>query len=190
MDQSNEQALDILLQHRVRALTDVTGFGLLGHLSEMLRASGLGVSLNVSAAALLPGAADAFAGGVQSSLHQSNALALGDYQVNVPATMDPAVGVLMDPQTSGGLLAAVPPDGAQQCACAASGGFHCRSCDYWRTRRTWSRRDCYLTHRFLHRLIADAGVRKSRDGWLEIGPCRQGRSHGLEYYQGPAFAYR
>ena len=118
MDQSNEQALDILLQHRVRALTDVTGFGLLGHLSEMLRASGLGVSLNVSSVALLPGAADAFARGVQSSLHQSNALALGDYQVNVPATMDPAVGVLMDPQTSGGLLAAVPPDGAQQCVAA------------------------------------------------------------------------
>ena len=118
MDQSNEGALSILLQHGVRALTDVTGFGLLGHVSEMLRSSGLGVSLHLSAVALLPDVVNASTRGVRSSLYKSNALAIADYQINTNTQRNAALDVLVDPQTSGGLLAAVPPDCAEQCVMA------------------------------------------------------------------------
>ena len=56
MDSSNALSVEILKDFGVNALTDVTGFGLLGHLSEMLRASDCGVALRLADIPLLPGA--------------------------------------------------------------------------------------------------------------------------------------
>ena len=84
----------------------------------MLRSSGLGVSLRLSAVALLPDVVNASIRGVRSSLYKSNALAIADYQINTDTQHNAALDVLVDPQTSGGLLAAVPPDCAEQCVMA------------------------------------------------------------------------
>ena len=118
MDQSNATAVTVLQQHGARALTDITGFGFLGHLGEMLRASELGVSLNYAAIARLPGAAAALAAGVRSSLHRANELVLRDYQISENISSEPGLGLLVDPQTSGGLLAAVPAEQASPCVAA------------------------------------------------------------------------
>ena len=63
MDQSNREALEVLRANGVRAVTDVTGFGLVGHLGEMLRASGTGVELWLEAVPSLKGALEGFDGG-------------------------------------------------------------------------------------------------------------------------------
>ena len=105
----NGPAAGILRQRRARACTDVTGFGLGGHLLEMLDASGCSAVLDEAALPLLPGAAALLAAGHASTLHPANRAALA-------AACDGTVPeILADPQTAGGLLAALPPDGADAC---------------------------------------------------------------------------
>ena len=99
-----------LLAPQAQAMTDVTGFGLAGHLLEMLEASGCAAELWLDRVPLLPGAAALSAAGHGSSLAPANRAAVlwrmtGD-------TAAPAA-LLYDPQTAGGLLAAVPVDKAE-----------------------------------------------------------------------------
>lgn len=124
MDTSNRQAMEILQAFGVKALTDVTGFGLIGHLSEMLRASSCGVELALAAVPVLPGALPLASLGVRSSIAQANAQALADYQL--AAELDPnALALLSDPQTSGGLLACVAADQVDGCIHALTeAGIH------------------------------------------------------------------
>ncbi len=89
------------------AMTDVTGFGLAGHLANICAASGVGADLSLDAIALLPGAEALAAQGVRSTLWPQNRAALRT-QIQAPDT--PRADLLFDPQTSGGLLAAVAPD--------------------------------------------------------------------------------
>lgn len=96
-----------LLAPVAHAMTDVTGFGLAGHLLEMLDASGCGAQLQATAIPLLPGALDLAAAGESSSLAPANrALTVG--RLGLPE--GPLRALLHDPQTGGGLLAAVPAD--------------------------------------------------------------------------------
>lgn len=118
MDHSNAAALAVLEQHGLHALTDVTGFGLLGHLGEMLRASGCGVRLDADSVPALPGAIELLAAGIASSLQENNELALQDFEIRGTAVSDPRMRLLVDPQTSGGLLAAVSAEGADACVAA------------------------------------------------------------------------
>ncbi|WP_372801270.1 selenide, water dikinase SelD [Paracoccus seriniphilus] len=92
-----------------RAMTDLTGFGLAGHLAGMAEASGATLQVDLAALPVLPGAEDLSAAGLRSSIYAANrAAVLG--LVTVP---DTARGRLVfDPQTSGGLLAAVPAEAA------------------------------------------------------------------------------
>lgn len=84
------------------AMTDVTGFGLAGHLLNICEASGTGAMLAPEAVPLLDGAAELSARGVRSSLWADNRAA-------VPSLPDGGIAdLLFDPQTAGGLLAAVP----------------------------------------------------------------------------------
>ncbi len=76
MLQSAAAASAILGDHAASACTDVTGFGLLGHLLEMLTASGADARLDPTAIPALDGALDIIAAGVASSLHASNLSAL------------------------------------------------------------------------------------------------------------------
>jgi selenide,water dikinase len=99
-------------QFPVSAGTDVTGFGLAGHLLEMLAGSALCASLRLADLPLLAGVESCFAGGVQSSLQQGN---LASVSAALRGQIDwdsPRAKVLFDPQTCGGLLLAVPADAA------------------------------------------------------------------------------
>lgn len=117
MQQSNGPAVPVLRQHGTEACTDVTGFGLLGHLAEMAAASGptAHVELDASVVPLLPGTAACAAHGVASSLQAANAR-VASVVTNGEACS--SVPLLMDPQTSGGLLAALPAERAGNCVAA------------------------------------------------------------------------
>lgn len=87
------------------AMTDVTGFGLAGHLANICRASRVGARLDVTAVPVLNGALELSEAGMRSSLYPDN---LSD-AVTLMAAPETARGRLMlDPQTAGGLLACVP----------------------------------------------------------------------------------
>ena len=103
----------IFTAHGATACTDVTGFGLLGHLLEMLRASEMDARLDPTAIPALDGALDLLAEGLASSLHASNLSALAALADADPAA--PLAALLIDPQTAGGLLAGVPVDRARSC---------------------------------------------------------------------------
>lgn len=112
MLQSNRAAAELALAYGASACTDVTGFGLLGHLLEML--SGVhGARLELARLPLLFGAIEQVAAGITSTMHAANARSAG-WSVQHPETIDEArMQMLFDPQTSGGLLIAI---GQQQAA--------------------------------------------------------------------------
>jgi len=115
MMQSSQQAAQVLRAHGARACTDLTGFGLLGHLLEMSRPSGVDLRLQLSALPVLAGAAESAAAGHLSSLHASNAQMASALQSSAACVGHPHLPLLFDPQTAGGLLAGVPA--AQSAAC-------------------------------------------------------------------------
>ena len=115
MQESGAAATACLVAHGATACTDVTGFGLLGHLVEMLSASGAAALLDAAAVPALDGALDLLATGLTSSLHSGNAGALAALAPDA-ADSDPAfAALLVDPQTAGGLLAGVPAEHARDC---------------------------------------------------------------------------
>ena len=128
MLRSNGEAARVLADAGIPSVTDVTGFGLAGHLAEMLEASGTGAEIEIAGIPLYAGAAVCVAAGVESTLAPSNREHLQKrWQVESgPGTADTAEpgvldvkgptdavsrwdALLFDPQTSGGLLAGVPP---------------------------------------------------------------------------------
>ncbi len=112
---TNHGAADCLRRHGATACTDVTGFGLLGHLVEMTRASGVDARVQLTAVPLLDGAAETVAAGILSSLQPQN-LRLRRAVRDLEATArHPLFPLLFDPQTAGGLLAGVPGDQADAC---------------------------------------------------------------------------
>ncbi len=115
MTVSNRTAARILRTHGVTAATDVTGFGLLGHLVEMAQASDVDVRLRLRDIPLLDGALETAGRGLLSSLHPQN-LQRQRFVTNAEqSATDPAFPLLFDPQTAGGLLASVPTDRAEAC---------------------------------------------------------------------------
>lgn len=111
----NGPAMDIALAHGATAATDVTGFGLAGHLCEML-GDHLGAQLDLAALPVLAGAERALAGGVRSTAAPANRDAWGKRVLALPA--GERAELLFDPQTAGGLLLALPP-GESEAALAA-----------------------------------------------------------------------
>ena len=159
MLQSNGEAAGILMQAGVTAVTDVTGFGVAGHLAEMLEASGVGAEIEIDRIPRYDGAEECLAAGVESTLAPSNrehlakrwqvesklgaagavhtedeadaagatvAAVAVDQEVTAVAVdqevtavaadgavamdvTDATDAILYDPQTSGGLMAGVPP---------------------------------------------------------------------------------
>jgi selenide,water dikinase len=97
------------------ALTDVTGFGLLGHLHEMCEASGLAAELDAAAVPALPGALVLAAAGTARAGGSARNAREAEAFTSFPADLDPARRALLsDAMTSGGLLAAVPPGAAME----------------------------------------------------------------------------
>ena len=115
MDTANANAADILRRHGAQGCTDVTGFGLAGHLSEMTRASSVGASIRLGQVPALAGALDLLATDTVSSLQRNNEQALADFVLHKTTPGEAAVRLLADPQTAGGLLAGVPPQDTEAC---------------------------------------------------------------------------
>jgi selenide,water dikinase len=126
MVQSNQAGARILLAHGATACTDLTGFGLLGHLVEMTKPSGVDAELDLSALPLLDGALECVAAGISSSLAPANVRLRRALRNQAEFVDDPRYPLLFDPQTAGGLLASVPADQAPACVAAlqAAGYAH------------------------------------------------------------------
>jgi selenide,water dikinase len=127
MTASSAVAAAILHRHGATAATDVTGFGLLGHLAEMVKASGVDAALDLDRIPLLEGVRETLALGIFSSMQPQNVRlrrAILNLEEAVRAELYP---VLFDPQTAGGLLASVPQDQADACAAALRAAGYIRA---------------------------------------------------------------
>ena len=110
----NRHAAHIVREVGVHALTDVTGFGILGHGYEIAAASGVALQFEAPRLPLLPGALDYAARGVTNAGAGRNQ-EYADGRIVISADVPPELRqVLYDPQTSGGLLFAIAPDRAAQ----------------------------------------------------------------------------
>jgi selenide,water dikinase len=118
MQISNRAAVPCLIAHGATACTDLTGFGLLGHLVEMTRPSGVDAELNLAALPVLDGAAENAAAGILSSLQPANVRLRRALRNQEAALKHPNYPLLFDPQTAGGLLASVPAASAEACIAA------------------------------------------------------------------------
>jgi selenide,water dikinase len=110
MARLNDVAGASLADHGATAATDVTGFGFLGHLREMCRASGVGAEVNVKSVPLLSGVERLLEEGMWAGGSQRN---LESIRPEITTELDEHAWLpLIDAQTSGGLLVALPPAGA------------------------------------------------------------------------------
>ncbi|MGR3343092.1 MAG: selenide, water dikinase SelD [Paracoccaceae bacterium] len=88
------------------AMTDVTGFGLAGHLAGIAKASGVGIELILADIPVLDGAVELAEQGIRSSIYEDNRALVPGFEL----PDEPKAELLFDPQTAGGLVAAVPGD--------------------------------------------------------------------------------
>jgi selenide,water dikinase len=106
---SRELGVDAaVLSPLAHAMTDVTGFGLAGHQLAICEASGVGATLSLSSVPFLPGAEALARVGHGSTLLPANRQVLSRMRIDGVGEDDPRLSLLFDPQTAGGLLAAVP----------------------------------------------------------------------------------
>ncbi|MEO8021472.1 selenide, water dikinase SelD [Polaromonas sp.] len=122
--QLNKPGIALAQMDGVHALTDITGFGLLGHGLELARGAKLQMQLQFSDIPLLPGVLALAEQGMVTGASGRNWASYGS-EVSLPATMNPAQQALLsDPQTSGGLLVSCDPAIASAVlACFHSQGF-------------------------------------------------------------------
>ena len=107
----NKGARDVLVNYDVHACTDVTGFSFLGHLYEMCSGSDVSAEIDVSGISLIPEALEfARLGILPEGMYRNRAYA--EHAVDAGNTELAVCDLLFDPQTSGGLLAAVPESDA------------------------------------------------------------------------------
>ena len=110
MLRSNANAARCATALGARACTDVSGFGLAGHLGELLRASRVSARLDLDSIPALPGAIELLARGLRSTYHDQNRRGIAGLSLTGAASHKPSLELLFDPQTSGGLLVAVSPE--------------------------------------------------------------------------------
>ena len=115
MCQSNRLGARCLAEHGATACTDLTGFGLLGHLVEMTRPSGVDAELSLAQLPVLEGAEETIAAGILSSLQPANVRLRRALRNQGEMADHPRYALIFDPQTAGGLLASIPADRAEAC---------------------------------------------------------------------------
>ena len=109
----NKNAAEIMTDFPVSACTDITGFGLLGHLAEMIAGTGTGIVIDSRAVPVLPEAFEFAAMGLVPAAAHKNRL-FRRQMVTMAAGFDPVLrDILFDPQTSGGLLIGCPEEAAR-----------------------------------------------------------------------------
>ena len=112
---SNQTAAQVFKNCGATACTDVTGFGLIGHLLEMVRGTAIGVELNLEAIPVLDGAIATIQREIFSSIHWQNMKASIAIENPKEFQKSPLYSLLFDPQTSGGLLASIPVQNLDSC---------------------------------------------------------------------------
>lgn len=113
MSRLNREAARLAQTHAVRAMTDVTGFGLAGHAREMLRADNLDFVIDFASLGWLPGARACAEAGMSPGGTARNREYFAEWTALSPDLGDVEESMIHDPQTSGGLLMAVPAERAQ-----------------------------------------------------------------------------
>jgi selenide,water dikinase len=119
MQASLKPCVKVMRDHGATAGTDVTGFGLAGHLLEMLDASSASAEIDLDAIPVLDGATQLSGQGVESTLRPGNEGSAGHA---FAPTEHPVRALLFDPQTAGGLLFGVPAEQAEACLAALQDG--------------------------------------------------------------------
>jgi selenide, water dikinase len=119
----NRRACEEMLRFDVHGVTDVTGFGLIGHAREMATASGVTLQLDVDSLQFLPGAVDyarqgALAGGLKNNREFASCVV--ETVREIPIEIE---DLLYDPQTSGGLLIALPEADAAELLRTLAGAY-------------------------------------------------------------------
>jgi len=117
----NRSASEAMLAARSHASSDVTGFGLLGHLHPMLHASGVAARIHLSALPLLPGAEWYAKKGYVAGGARQNYEAVSEFLNWSVDWGDEWLDLVSDPQTSGGLLLSIPPQTVETFRLAATG---------------------------------------------------------------------
>ncbi len=112
---SNRAAMQCLKSRAISACTDITGFGLAGHVHEMARASACAVEIELDRLPLYDGAAQLARAGIESSLAPQNLRIRHAIEDRGKQAARDAYPLLFDPQTAGGLLASLPPAEAEDC---------------------------------------------------------------------------
>lgn len=112
---SNYAATNIFIKYNATACTDLTGFGLVGHLLEMVNGSeSVNMTLYLDALPVLDGAVETISHGIISTLHNKN-IPSEPIIGNIKKTTHPNYPLIFDPQTAGGLIGCVPEIDAQAC---------------------------------------------------------------------------
>ena len=110
MSTLNRAAADAMLVVGVNACTDISGFGLMGHLDAMMQGSGTGAKLHLSRVPVIPGAWELIAQGIAPGGTHRNLSAVEHHVAWHEAISEEARLLLCDAQTSGGLLISVPQE--------------------------------------------------------------------------------
>ena len=118
---SNQRGAQCLREFGATACTDLTGFGLLGHLVEMTRPSEVDAEIDLGALPLLDGAQECVDAGIVSSLQSANVRLRRALRNQEAMLKHPRYPLIFDPQTAGGLLASIPADRAGACIAALRG---------------------------------------------------------------------
>ena len=105
---SNRIAQQVMQDFPVHACTDVTGFGLLGHLHEICQQSHVAMAIDTDSIPLLPGTLSLIEQGVSSTLNEANRNVL--MHCDTQQVAEPLLTTLCDPQTAGGLLFSIPEE--------------------------------------------------------------------------------
>lgn len=108
----NREAAEAMVAHGVKACTDVTGFGLLGHLTRMMMESGTSAEIDFDAIPLLPNVLAYAEKGLYSGANERNSAFVEDKALFSDRFEQPQRAILYDAQTSGGLLMSVPKEEA------------------------------------------------------------------------------
>lgn len=119
----NDRVVSVLSGYEIHAATDVTGFGLAGHTLEMAEASGVSITIDYDSVPVFDEARDLYERGVTTRSNENNRKAL-EGKANLGSLDAPDLQLMLDPQTSGGLLLALPAeDTADAAACLREQGY-------------------------------------------------------------------
>jgi len=124
---SNRKASEIAVAHCANACTDITGFGLLGHLLEMLADNEMAAMLTLEKIPIFEGALTTLSRGIVSSLHTDNQLNAVRISNLIEFQNHEVLPALFDPQTAGGLLISLARSRAEACLEALVAGGHGRA---------------------------------------------------------------